>query len=167
MLLVKIIWTSRKQISWLTFCCSLYSSCLIDHYLEFKQYWHLENHLLLHIDMDGPSVNQLLEKHLRQNFIENSNSEFLQLRTCSLLVHTAFKKGKKGSWVELLFSSFKCSKERLQVNWEDYLKRWLSMKAVGTRVLEQIDNLREYFLNFLPNSKGFKKSEGMSELSRI
>ena len=29
---------------------------LVDHYLEFKQRWHLEDHLLLHVGMDGPSV---------------------------------------------------------------------------------------------------------------
>ena len=153
---------------------------LVDHYLEFKQRWHLENHLLLHIGMDGPSVNQLFEKNLRQNFIENSNSEFLQLGTCSLHpVHTAFKKGI--SELDFPFESFfhdlsfyfhlssarredYKSIEKITEVTAVYVKkhgptRWLSMKPVGTRVLEQIDNLREYFLNFLPKSKGFKKCE--------
>ena len=39
--------------------------------------------------------------------------------------------------------------------------RWLSMKQVGVRVLEQLENLSEYFFgkNFLPKQKGFKISE--------
>ena len=36
--------------------------------------------------------------------------------------------------------------------------RWLSMKQIGVRVLEQIENLSEYFLSFLPKKKG-KNSE--------
>ena len=36
--------------------------------------------------------------------------------------------------------------------------RWLSMKQIGVRVLEQIENISEYFLSFLPKKKG-KNSE--------
>ena len=31
--------------------------------------------------------------------------------------------------------------------------RWLSMKYVAVRILEQYDNLKEYFLKFLPRHK--------------
>ena len=37
--------------------------------------------------------------------------------------------------------------------------RWLGMKLVGVRALEQLPNVKEYFLKFLPNQKGFKTSE--------
>ena len=30
---------------------------LVDHYLEFKQHWHFDDHLLLQVGMDGPNVN--------------------------------------------------------------------------------------------------------------
>ena len=39
--------------------------------------------------------------------------------------------------------------------------RWLSMKYVALRCLEQWSNLREYFLNCLPKQKSFR-----SEISR-
>ena len=32
--------------------------------------------------------------------------------------------------------------------------RWLFMKPVGVRVLEQLANLKEHFLKFLPRQKG-------------
>ena len=34
--------------------------------------------------------------------------------------------------------------------------RWLSMKYVAVRILEQYDNIKEYFLKFLPKEKNFK-----------
>ena len=34
--------------------------------------------------------------------------------------------------------------------------RWLSMKYVALRLLEQCPNLKEYFLNFLPKQSNFK-----------
>ena len=34
--------------------------------------------------------------------------------------------------------------------------RWLSMKSVAVRLLEQYDNIKEYFLKFLPKVKSFK-----------
>ena len=37
--------------------------------------------------------------------------------------------------------------------------RWLSMKQVEVRVLEQLENLSKCFLSFLPKQKGFKLSE--------
>ena len=127
---------------------------LVDHYLEFKQRWHLDDHLLLHIGMDDPSVNLLFEKKLNENFIENSNAEFLQLGTCSLHpVHTAFKKGLEE--MDFPFNSFfhdlsfyfhlssarredYQSIEKLTGVTAVYVKkhgptRWLSMKPVGAR----------------------------------
>ena len=37
--------------------------------------------------------------------------------------------------------------------------RWLSMKQIRVRVLEQLENLFEYFLSFLPKQRGLKRSE--------
>ena len=37
--------------------------------------------------------------------------------------------------------------------------RWISMQQVEVRVLEQLENLSEYFSSFLFKQKGFKRSE--------
>ena len=37
--------------------------------------------------------------------------------------------------------------------------RWLSVKQVEVRVLEQFENLSKSLLSFLPKQKGFKRSE--------
>ena len=163
------------------------SADLMDRYFEFKGRWDLNDDLLLHLGMDGPSVNKLFETNLLKEFRENSNADFLQLGTCSLHpVHTAFKKGLQ----ELDFSFdtffhdlsfyFHLSSARR----EDYKSienvteitslyvkkhgptRWLSMKPVGARVLQQIENLREYFLVFLPKQKSFKKCERYERIAK-
>ena len=36
--------------------------------------------------------------------------------------------------------------------------RWLTMKYVALRIVEQWDNLTEYFLKFLPKQKNFKST---------
>ena len=36
--------------------------------------------------------------------------------------------------------------------------RWLTMKYVAVRVLQQCENLKEYFLNFLPQESNFKST---------
>ena len=44
--------------------------------------------------------------------------------------------------------------------------RWLSMKPVGMRVLDQLDNLKKYFLEFLPKQKGFRHANGVGRTER-
>ena len=156
-----------------------YATDLVDHYNEFKDQFKLDNNLLLHLGMDGPKVNISFETKLKEEF-RKENSSFLNLGTCSLHpVHTAFKTGLQelnfpyDSFFHDLSFFFHLSSARR----EDYKKleditdvtahyvkkhgptRWLSMKNVGVRVLEQKENLSEYFLNFLPKQKGFKRSD--------
>ena len=120
--------------------------------------------------MDGPKVNLSFETKLKEEF-NLENSEFLQLEICSLHpVHTAFKNGlqKLDFPYERFFhdlsfffhlssarrKDYKSFEEIAHVT-AHYVKkhgptRWLSMKQVGVRLLEQIENLSEYFLSFLP-----------------
>ena len=129
--------------------------------------------------MDGPKVNQSFEKKLKDEF-DKENTSFLQLGTCTLHpVHTGIKNCLQESdfpydsfFHDLSFffhlssarrEDYKSLEEITHVT-AHYVKkhgptRWLSMKQVGVRVLEQIENLSEYFLNFLPKEKGFKRSE--------
>ena len=98
----------------------------------------------------------------------------LNLGMCSLHpVHTAFEKGLDElgfpykSFFNDIYVFFKLSAGRR----EDYASlanitnvatefakkfgatRWLCMKHVGVRWLEQWENLKEYFLTFLPKQK--------------
>jgi len=42
--------------------------------------------------------------------------------------------------------------------------RWITLQDVLIRIMEQFDNLCEYFLTFLPTQKGFKEKAGIAHL---
>ena len=116
------------------------------------------------------------------------NTNFLNIGTCSLHpAHTAYRKGLEclsfdadGFFCDLHFF-FKLSSARR----EDYRalqevtdviahfmlshisSRWLTIKDVAVRVLEQYPNLREYFLRALPKQKGFKQLQKTDRYQRI
>ena len=164
------------------------ASDLLEHYLQFRENWKLDDNLLLHLGMDGPNVNLLFERNLSEYLKKNCAATFLQLGSCSLHpVHTAFKKGLQE--MDFPFDSFfhdlsfffhlssarrqdYKSMEKVTEVTAVYVKkhgptRWLSMKPVGTRVLEQLKNLKEYFLTFLPKQKGFKTSERYERICKV
>ena len=126
--------------------------------------------------MDGANVNLSFMKKLSLDLLENEGVKFLDLGTCSLHpAHTAFKRGLDA----LVFDSEQCFNDisfffkLSSARRDDYKKivaltkvtaefskkfgatRWLGMKCVGVRCLEQYENLKEYFLKFLPKEKGF------------
>ena len=45
--------------------------------------------------------------------------------------------------------------------------RWLTMKYVAVRMVEQWANMKEYFLKFLPQQKGFKQLQKSDRYERI
>ena len=131
--------------------------------------------MLLHLGMDGPNVNLAFEQKLKVHMQESSRVDFLQIGTCSLHpVHTGFKNGLKeldfpfDSFFHDLSFFFHLSSARREdfrsiENVTDIIAhfmkkhgptRWLFMKLVGVRVLEQLANLKEHFLKFLPRQKG-------------
>ena len=156
---------------------------LVEHYEEFVKQLQLDSSYLLHLSMDGPNVNLSFENKLAAS-LDEMGTFFLRLGSCSLHpTHTAFRKGIKKLHqcvdIDEFFTDihffFKLSSARREdyaslVNITDvvaeYAKkhaetRWLSMKYVALRCLEQWPNLKEYFLNFLPRQKNFK-----SEISK-
>ena len=165
-----------------TYCGSLFvghcdSDALLEHFLHFMHKLKLDLSLLLAIGMDGPNVNLSFERKLRNHLEATLHTNILDIGTCSLHpAHTAFRKGLSclsfdvDAMLHNLHFFFKLSSARR----EDYAKlenlteiiakfmlrhidsRWLSMKNVAVRVLQQFPNLKEYFLTFLPKSKGFK-----------
>ena len=175
------------------YCGSLFighcnSSDLVDHFNHFMMEMELDTKYLLHLGMDGPNVNLCFQEKLMKALKESLDKTFLNLGTCSLHpVHTAFRKGIKSMSydVDQLFTDlhffFKLSSARR----EDYNSlhtltdvlgkfakkhaetRWLSMKFVAVRVVEQWVNLTEYFLKFLPKQKGFRQVEKTERYQRI
>ena len=127
-----------------------------------------------------------LSKHLRDNL----DKSFLNLGTCSLHpAHTDFRRGITSMSFDLgqffmdIHFFFNLSNARR----EDYRRlhlltdtsdkfvirhvetRWLLMKQVAVRVVEQWDNLTEYFLKFLTKQKDdtFRKIKKTARYQRI
>ena len=46
------------------------------------------------------------------------------------------------------------------------LTRWLYIGKVVVRLLEQIDNVKQYFLTFLPQQRGFAWKNGVANTER-
>ena len=144
---------------------------------------------LLHLSMDGPNVNLAFQEKLSKHLRDNLNKSFVNLGTCSLhSVHPAFHRGITSVSFNLdqvfMDSHFFF---KLSNAWrEDYQglrsltdtldkfvikhveTRWLSMKQVAVRIVEQWDNLTEYFLKFLPKQKDtFRKIKKTARYQRI
>ena len=151
----------------------------LEHFDEFAEELNWDPAFLLHIGMDVPNVNLKFQNDLMNHFQETSGESFLDIDTCTLhKVHTSFKKGVQKLPVDIdqfavdLHGFFKLSSAR----WEDYTKlqdvtevtsqyilrhssvRWLTLKFVLVRIIEQWSNLKDYFCNFIPKQKEFKSS---------
>ena len=185
---------SKKEIT-TSYCGSLFldhcsAADLINHFFHFIEDLELDVNNLLNIGMDGPSVNKKFERELLEE-LENSNiSKFITIGSCALhTVNNAFGKGLKqlkAAEIDLdqfaidLHFFFKLSSARR----EDFRKissitdvtvhyllkhcqtRWLSIERVLVRIIEQFENIREYFLVELPKQSGFKGKTGVGSTER-
>ena len=134
---------------------------------------------LLHLGIDGPNVNLKFQKDLKTHFKESCDKEFLDILTCTLQkVHTSFKQGVLQLPIDIdnfavnLHGFFKLSRARHEdySHLEDATEvtahyvlrhssvRWLTMKYVLVRIIEQWPNLKEYFITFIPKQKEFKQT---------
>lgn len=175
------------------YCGSLFvghcgADALVKHFLHFMRELKLDPRLLLGIGMDGPNVNLSFERKLRNHLEQFFDTNFLPIGTCSLHpAHTAFKKGMSCLSCDVdkvfhdLYFFFKLSSARR----EDYVQleavtnviahfmlrhvecRWLSMKNVAVRVIQQYANLKAYFLTFLPKSKEFRQLQKSERYQNI
>ena len=118
---------------------------------------------------------QVISEKLSKKLEENNN-QFLNIGSCNLhKVHNAFRKGLSELNIDLdqfacdIYFFFMLSSARRE-DYSDLEKitevaaayaikhssaRWLSLKFVCIRILEQWDNLKQYFLVFLPQQKNF------------
>ena len=164
---------------------------LIDHFYSFMKDCNLDTDYCLGLGMDGPNVNTSFERKLRKDLQANHGANLLDLWTCPLhITNNSFGEGgmnvlhKSDINVETFFNDiyffFKLSSARredykemesiTEVTSKFMLKycstRWLYIGKVAVRVLEQFENLREYFLVSLPKTKGFNYQKGVGNTER-
>ena len=159
------------------------------HFFEFMQEVQLHTDLLLGVGLDGPNVNLKFQKRLvKESEKENGNS-FLPIGTCPLhIVNNSFGEGMKEIKTHLdieqflidLHFFFKLSSARR----EDYKElekmtdvmaqfmlrycstRWLYIGKTVLRVLQQMDNIKLYFITVLPTKSGFNGKKGVGSTER-
>ena len=140
---------------------------------------------LVNIGMDGPSVNQSFLRLLQLELAEKVHS-FFSICSCPLhIVNNAFKKVltvlKPVIYLDLIATDLHFFFKKLATQRQDYkmveeiteitlwyLKkhvdsRWLSIDHSLVRILDQMENLRVYFLVQLPRQKGFNGKNGLSK----
>ena len=151
---------------------------LLQKFKDFSEEMNLDQSLLLQLGMDGPNVNTRFEKDLLAEIDKEYGVNFLKLGSCSLhITHNGVREGIKafGFDIEIFVNDvcffFKLSAARRQdykltelfteIETQYFLKhsscRWLSMKKPVLRMLDQWENLVEYFLKFLPKQDNFSK----------
>ena len=145
---------------------------LLEHFFEFVRKANLDLHLMLHTGMDGPNVNLKFEELLRlSESFKHLNTSILSIGTCPLLItHNGFRSG-------IAKLDFNVDSFAIDINFffklsaagrADYIDigpltevvshfllkhsstRWVTLKRVCVRLLEQFENLKRYFLEFLP-----------------
>ena len=139
--------------------------------------------------MDGPNVNKAFKRKLVNKLESEKGNSFLSLVSCVLhTVNNGFGKGMKEikEYMDIeqflfdVFFFFKYSAARREdykgmesltdVTAEYLLKycstRWLYIGKVIVRLLEQIENLKQYFLTFLPGQTNFKGKKGVDSTER-
>ena len=174
-----------------SYCGSLFlghctANDLLDHFYEFMSKLGLVLKNLLNIGMDGPSVNKSFLKKLRKDLQEKHCTCFIDIGTCPLhIVNNSFAKGINSlkSVIDLdrfaidlrfFFSLSSARREDFQgmseitdVTVHYLLKhccaRWLSTDKVLVRIIEQCDNIKEYFLFFCPSKMNLKEVLGLDQ----
>ena len=153
---------------------------LLEHFLNFIEKSNLDLRFLLHTGMDGPNVNLKFEELLKSSDIfKKLNKCILDIGTCPLhITHNGFRNGitktsfNIDSFVIDINFFFKLSAARRA----DYLDigsltnvtsyflqkhsstRWVTLRKVCARLLDQFENLKRYFLEFIPTTTSFKQS---------
>ena len=156
---------------------------LTEHFEHFSEDMKWNPSHLLQLGMDGPKVNLTFQRKLSKS-LEKSYTSFLDTGTCPLHnVHNAFEHGLKflnfdveqfivdiNSFFKLssaLRENFRALEEVTELPAHFTIKhsstRWVTLKKVAVRLLEQWKNLTEYFLVYLPKQSNFKGKNGIKE----
>ena len=138
--------------------------------------------------MNGPTVNTSFLNQLKSE-IEESHQSFIDIGTCPLhITNNSFKAilnvlkpilnlYQVATDLHFFFkrSAFLREDYKMVENITEitthYMKkhvesRWLSIGHSLVRILEQMENLREYFLKEIPKQKGFNQKSGLANNDR-
>ena len=138
---------SKKEIT-TSYCGSLFlghcsAADLINHFFHFIEDLELDVNNLLNIGMDGPSVNLdqfAIDLHFFFKLSSARREDFRKISSITdVTVHYLLKHCQT---------------------------RWLSIERVLVRIIEQFENIREYFLVELPKQSGFKGKTGVGSTER-
>ena len=161
---------------------------LVQHFYVFLESLQFSTVWLVNIGMDGPSVNQSFLRLLQLELVEKAHS-FFNIGSCPLhIVNNAFKKVftvlKPVIDLDLIATDLHFFFKRSPARRQDYrmvediteitvwyLKkhvdsRWLNTDRSLVKILDQMENLREYFLVQLSRQKGFNGKNGLSKNDR-
>lgn len=162
---------------------------LVNTFFDFGKRMEWEIEWLLQIMMDGPRVNLSFERKLVDSLNRTNEKSMIDIGTCNLhKVNNGYKYGLKklsfdfeGFATDLHFFFKNSSARRSDYQFMELVtevetsfmikhvsSRWLSLKKVLNRILDQWQNLHEYFLKFLPKEKRFAKEiESTDRYQRI
>ena len=162
---------------------------MLDHLQTFFKKQNLNVKMLLNLGMDGPNVNLAFKELLKKNLSESYQSTFIDIGTCALhIANNAF-----GKLVTILNSIVELDQMAIDFHFffkysagrrEDFAQvseitgvisqhlekhctsRWISLDKVLVKLIEQFDNLKEYFLTTVKSLPGFKGKTGISSTIR-
>lgn len=151
---------------------------LKDHFFHFGRQLSWDINFLLQIETDGPNLNLSFRTLLKKQLKENHDKTIIDFGTCNLhKVHNGYSTALKeltfdiNTFLYNVWYFFKNSSARRedykfseliteiesQVILKHVSSRWLSMRPVQQRIIAQWENLKEYFLTFLPKQENFTK----------
>lgn len=129
---------------------------------------------ILTLGRDGPNTNKKVFRLMSDEFKKETGKRLIELDSCNThTVHNGFKKGLEvfGDDVSdfaiqlfhffdgepLRLEEFKKIQIKLEVDQHKFIKhvssRWLTLHESASRIIEQWDVIREYFLKWLPKNR--------------
>ena len=133
---------------------------------------------MLALGMDGPNVNLLFKNKLKEEF------SITEVGTCPLhIVSSALEEcivdlGEVAIDFHFFFFKYSAARreqyttcheitgETAKMMEKHCSTRWLSLEKVLVKLMEQLENLSEYFLRKVPTFAGFTGSKGISSSAR-
>lgn len=154
------------------------ANTLKENSFDFKKKLSLNVNYLLQLMMDGPNVNKSFAEKLKSALEAEYDTTLIDAGECSLHVaHNAFQQGLK--MISFDFDAFANDLsfflKRSSARRQDFKSvelvteieahfmvrhvssRWLSLKKALNRIVEQWENLKQYFLKYLPTQRNFAK----------
>ena len=132
---------------------------------------------LLNIGMDGPTVNTSFLNQLK-SAVGESHQSFIDIGTCPLhITNNSFKAilnvlkpifdlDQVATDLHFFFKRSAARREDYKITTHCMKKhvksRWLSIDRSLLRILDQMENLGEYFLKEIPKQKGFNQKNGLA-----